>query len=117
MRRSANWKRSVLVLCLLTGTGSDSYIRPNSLAVAQEKPAAERDHPRWQLARLSTQKSISWLDRRSPLATASRSLPMGSDGRVAVDVNDNIWTFNRSVPPIQVYRPDGRLVRAWVTKR
>ncbi len=35
---------------------------------------------------------------------------------VAVDANDNIWTFNRSVPPIQVYRPDGTFVRAWGEK-
>ena len=32
---------------------------------------------------------------------------------IAVDAQDNIWTFNRSKPPIQVYRPDGKFVRAW----
>lgn len=32
---------------------------------------------------------------------------------LAVDANDNIWTFNRAKPPIQVYTPAGKLVRAW----
>ncbi|NUQ65185.1 MAG: 6-bladed beta-propeller [Pirellulales bacterium] len=32
---------------------------------------------------------------------------------VAVDRDDNIWIFTREKPPVQVYRPDGKLVRAW----
>jgi DNA-binding beta-propeller fold protein YncE len=32
---------------------------------------------------------------------------------IAVDGQDNIWVFSRSKPPVQVYRPDGKLVRAW----
>ena len=32
---------------------------------------------------------------------------------IAVDAQDNIWTFTRAKPPVQVYRPDGKLVRAW----
>jgi DNA-binding beta-propeller fold protein YncE len=32
---------------------------------------------------------------------------------LAVDADDNIWTFNRAKPPIQVYTPAGKLVRAW----
>jgi DNA-binding beta-propeller fold protein YncE len=32
---------------------------------------------------------------------------------IAVDQDDNIWTFNRGKPPIQVYTPEGKLVRAW----
>ncbi|HEX5102747.1 MAG TPA: peptidyl-alpha-hydroxyglycine alpha-amidating lyase family protein [Pirellulaceae bacterium] len=32
---------------------------------------------------------------------------------MAVDAQDNIWTFNRGQPPVQVYRPNGKLVRAW----
>ncbi|MCA9151159.1 MAG: hypothetical protein KDA92_17730, partial [Planctomycetales bacterium] len=32
---------------------------------------------------------------------------------IAVDAQDQIWTFNRSTPPIQVYRPDGSFVRSW----
>lgn len=32
---------------------------------------------------------------------------------VAVDAQDQVWVFTRSVPPIQVYSAEGRLVRAW----
>lgn len=32
---------------------------------------------------------------------------------VAVDREDQVWLFTRAQPPIQVYRPDGSLVRAW----
>jgi len=32
---------------------------------------------------------------------------------IAVDGQDNIWTFNRGSMPVQVYRRDGTLVRAW----
>lgn len=35
---------------------------------------------------------------------------------IAVDDQDQIWTFTRSNPPIQVYRPDGTFVRAWGEK-
>jgi sugar lactone lactonase YvrE len=32
---------------------------------------------------------------------------------VDVDANDNIYLFTRSQPAVQVYRPDGTLVRSW----
>jgi streptogramin lyase len=32
---------------------------------------------------------------------------------VAVDTEDNVWVLARSEPPVQVYRPDGSLLRAW----
>jgi hypothetical protein len=32
---------------------------------------------------------------------------------VAVAPDGNIWTFNRGPVPVQVYSPDGRLVKAW----
>lgn len=32
---------------------------------------------------------------------------------VAVDKQDQIWIFTRAKPPVQVYRPDGKLVRTW----
>ncbi len=35
---------------------------------------------------------------------------------IAVDARDNVWTFTRALPPIQVYRPSGELVRAWGDK-
>ena len=35
---------------------------------------------------------------------------------IAVDDKDQIWTFTRSTPPIQVYTAEGKLVRAWGSK-
>lgn len=35
---------------------------------------------------------------------------------IAVDDKDQIWIFTRSTPPIQVYTPEGKLVRAWGDK-
>ena len=32
---------------------------------------------------------------------------------LAVDADDNIWTFHRGNIPIQAYRPDGTLVHSW----
>jgi DNA-binding beta-propeller fold protein YncE len=32
---------------------------------------------------------------------------------IAVDANDNVYVFTRSVPPVQVYQADGTFVRAW----
>lgn len=32
---------------------------------------------------------------------------------VFVDRDDNVWMFTRSVPPVQVYSPEGKLIRAW----
>lgn len=32
---------------------------------------------------------------------------------VAVDARDQVWLFTRAKPPVQVYTPDGRLVRSW----
>jgi DNA-binding beta-propeller fold protein YncE len=35
---------------------------------------------------------------------------------IAVDGQDQIWTFTRSKPPVQVYKPDGTFVKAWGDK-
>ena len=32
---------------------------------------------------------------------------------IAVDKDDNVWTFTRAKPPVQVYSREGKLVRAW----
>ncbi|MCA9215308.1 MAG: 6-bladed beta-propeller [Planctomycetales bacterium] len=32
---------------------------------------------------------------------------------IAVDGQDRVWVFTRSVPPVQVYSTDGKLIRAW----
>lgn len=32
---------------------------------------------------------------------------------VAVDASDNVWIYTRAKPPVQVYSPEGKLIRAW----
>jgi hypothetical protein len=32
---------------------------------------------------------------------------------VAVDADDNVWVFTRAKPPVQVYSPEGKLLRSW----
>jgi streptogramin lyase len=39
----------------------------------------------------------------------------GAMASVTVDPSGNIWTFNRGNIPVQVYRPDGTLVKTWGT--
>jgi sugar lactone lactonase YvrE len=34
---------------------------------------------------------------------------------VAVDARDNVWILARANPSVRVYRPDGKLIRAWGT--
>ena len=37
----------------------------------------------------------------------------GAMASMTIDPSGNIWTFNRGNIPIQIYRPDGALVRTW----
>lgn len=37
----------------------------------------------------------------------------GETSGVAVDPQDQVWIFTRAKPPVQVYAPDGSLVRSW----
>lgn len=32
---------------------------------------------------------------------------------VAVDADDNVWIYTRANPPVQVYSPEGKLIRSW----
>lgn len=40
----------------------------------------------------------------------------GAMSGITVDAADNIYLFTRAQPAVQVYRPDGTLVRAWTMK-
>jgi DNA-binding beta-propeller fold protein YncE len=42
-----------------------------------------------------------------------KEIVWGAMSGVAVDAEDNVWVLARTSPPVQVYRPDGRFVRAW----
>jgi DNA-binding beta-propeller fold protein YncE len=82
-------------------------------AFAQQKPKPEKpkeeaklpDYPRINLAPWYV-VDPNWPQKPADFEWAA--MP-----GMAVDASDNIWTFTRAKPPVQVYRPDGKLVRAW----
>ena len=37
----------------------------------------------------------------------------GAVAGVAVDGEENVWVFTRTKPPVQVYNPEGKLIRSW----
>lgn len=43
------------------------------------------------------------------------SFTWGAMSGITVDAHDRVYLFNRSEPTVQVYRPNGTLVRAWST--
>jgi hypothetical protein len=53
------------------------------------------------------------LDAAWPIRTGTDLPPWGGMSGVAVDAQDQVWTFNRGPVPIQVFSPDGSLVHAW----
>ena len=49
--------------------------------------------------------------------TRSEAHPWGAMSAVTIDAEDNVWSFNRGRMPVQVFTPDGRLIRAWGADR
>ncbi len=47
----------------------------------------------------------------------SEAHPWGAMSAIAIDAEDNVWSFNRGRMPVQVFAPDGRLIRAWGADR
>lgn len=72
---------------------------------AKEESAALPDFPRENVAKIY-EVDPTW--PKKPAEYVWEAMP-----GIAVDQQDNIWTFTRSTPPVQVYRPDGTFVRAW----
>src|SRR5687768_3412005 len=48
----------------------------------------------------------SWPRERAPQ-------PWGEMSGAAIDRDGNIWTLNRSDTPVQVFSPDGKLLKSW----
>ncbi len=48
----------------------------------------------------------SWPER-------SADLPLAATSGVAVDDQDNVWTYTRATPTVRVFTPGGKLVRSW----
>lgn len=54
-----------------------------------------------------------WYDVDPSWPQKPESCEWGAVPGLAVDQKDQIWVFTRAKPPIQVYRPDGTLVKTW----
>ncbi len=87
------------------------------LAAAQEKKAEQAksttngNKPAYPRVNLAPSYKVDPAWPKRPLDYKWEAMP-----GIAVDAQDNVWTFTRAQPPIQVYRPDGTLVRAWGEK-
>lgn len=78
-------------------------------AVLAADPAAAPAYPRVNTS-IWYEVDPSWPQRPEGVA-------WGQTPGVAVDRDDNVWIFTRALPPVQVYRPDGTLVRSWGSDR
>jgi DNA-binding beta-propeller fold protein YncE len=80
-------------------------------ALAQEKAASEPDKlvlPDFARINLAPWYEVDPAWPQKPEQYAWAAMP-----GIAVDQQDNVWTFTRAKPPVQVYARDGKLVRAW----
>jgi hypothetical protein len=78
------------------------------LRVAGGAPAVEAYTPPYPRVDLSTCYEVDRDWPRNP-----ENCEWGQMPGVAVDAQDQVWIYTRTKPPIQVYTPDGRLIRTW----
>jgi len=78
-----------------------------SVAFAQPAPPA---HPYPRVDDTLGYKGVPDWPRDKPPAGGEWTAAMSS---VAIGPDGNVWTLNRGKMPVQVYSPDGRLVKAW----
>jgi hemin uptake protein HemP len=87
-----------LVCCLASG-----------LAAQEREPAPKSaKRPSYPRTNLSTGYEVvpSWPVR-------PKELMWGAVAGIAISPSDQIWTFNRGAVPVQVYTPEGKLIRSW----
>lgn len=82
-----------------------------SLVVAQQSKTADIKLPDYPRVNLAPTYEVDPAWPQKPADYTWAAMP-----GVAVDGEDNIWIFTRSMPPVQVYRPDGKFVKAWGDK-
>jgi DNA-binding beta-propeller fold protein YncE len=82
----------------------------SAFAAAQEKekPKEESKLPNYPRVNLTPWYEV---DPKWPQKPAEYE--WGHVPGIAVDAKDNVWVFTRAKPPIQVYTPEGKFVRAW----
>ena len=80
-------------------------ITVNSVGLKSEPSVNATPYPRVNMS-TSYQVDPSWPERPN-------NLSWGPMSGVAVDAQDNVWVLARKNPPVRVYQPDGKLLRAW----
>ena len=91
-------------LCLVLA-GSSGLAQSEQASEPQSSQPAPARYPRIDVA-VGYRVDPSWPQKPAKAVWAGMS-------SMAVDAGGNIWTFNRGNIPVQVYRPDGALVRSW----
>jgi DNA-binding beta-propeller fold protein YncE len=112
MQRSTLGKISPVGLLCVGFVGAlaqaQSQQRPPQAATQNREPAQATQFPDYPKIDLAVgYKWVQGWPQKSPDAE------WGAMASIAVDGTGNVWTFNRGNIPIQIYRPDGALVRMW----
>lgn len=95
--------RAAAAAVILIGAGAAALVT----AAEAEKPAAKQP-PRYPHVTLSTWYAVDpdWPQKPADLA-------WGQMPGVAVDRQQQVWIYTRANPPVQVYSPQGKLLRTW----
>jgi len=80
----------------------------HSCSTAPNLPLEESPYPKVNVAP-HYQVDPSWPKR-------SEEIPWSDMPGVAIDKSGNIWCYTRTQPAVQVYTPDGNLVKSWSTE-
>jgi hypothetical protein len=80
-------------------------ITVNSVGLKSEPSVKVAPYPRVNTS-TSYQVDPTWPQR-------PKGISWGPMSGVAVDAQENVWVLARSDPPVQVYQPDGKFLRAW----
>jgi len=74
---------------------------------APEKPkSALPDYPQINVS-VSYEVDPNWPQPRP------ENVKWGHVPSISIDKQDNVWIFTRAEPPVQVYSPEGKLIRTW----
>jgi sugar lactone lactonase YvrE len=84
---------------------SYEVVTVNSVGLRSKPSVKEAPYPRVNMA--------TWYQVDPTWPKRPGTITWGPMSGVAVDAEDNVWILARSEPPVQVYRPDGTLLRAW----
>ncbi len=82
-------------------------IAVNSVGLKSEPSVRETPYPRINMS--------PWYQVDATWPQRPQNMTWGPMSSVAVDAHDNVWVLARSDPPVQVYQPDGKFLRAWGT--